>query len=75
MTFTKKQWKVLVKEAIIKKSEEDVKKQFRKYSKLNKTEFQNETLEIKEYVSNMKLSDARTHFRVRSSTLPFKMNI
>ena len=23
----------------------------------------------------MKLSDARTHFRVRSSTLPFKMNM
>ena len=75
LTYTKKQWKILVKEAIMKKSEEDVKRQFTKFSKLNKAEFKKETLEIKEYVSNMKLSDARTHFRVRSSTLPFKMNM
>ena len=75
LSFSKKQWNSLVKNAVKEKSESDVKEQFRKYSKLNRKEFENEGLKMKDYICNMSLSDARTTFRVRSSTLPFKMNM
>ena len=75
LKFTKKKWKILVNNAIRKRSEENLKHQFLKYSKLKAEEFQNEDFCMKKYVNEMSLRDARTNFRLRSSTLPLKMNM
>ena len=64
-----------MKDAVYSKSEAEVKKQFKNYSKLNDEKFQEEKLDMKDYVTEMSLTNARTHFRLRSSTLPLKMNM
>ena len=46
-SFSKQQWNSLVKEAVNKKSECDLKKQFLGYSKLNKKNISRRTFAIK----------------------------
>ena len=75
LCHTKHLWKKIVHEAVRQKSEETIKKEFLSYSKLKSLTYQEEAFELKPYIKNMKLEDARTHFRIRSSTLPFKMNM
>ena len=53
--LSKLQWKILVRKAIHKKSEENVKQVFKHYSKLKNKDLENEELSIKSYVKNMKL--------------------
>ena len=38
-------------------------------------DYENEEFEVKPYIHNMKLRNARTQFRIRSSTIPCKMNM
>ena len=75
LTFSKNQWKTLVKEAIQKKSRTNIFEEFRKYSKLSKKDLEKEKFELKSYIYKMKLRDARTYFRIRSSMIPAKMNM
>ena len=74
LIFSKTKWKALVTKNVHKVSEENIKREFLTYSKLKDPSFQEENLEMKDYVKEMKISDARTMFKKRSSTLPFKMN-
>jgi hypothetical protein len=65
----------LVRKAIHKKSEENVKQVFKHYSKLKNKDLENEELSIKSYVKNMKLRDARTYFRIRGNMIMTKINM
>ena len=73
--LSKHQWKILVRKAIHQKSEENVRQVFKNYSKLKNKGFEHEQLEIKSYVHNMKLRDARTNFRIRGNMIKAKMNM
>ena len=57
------------------KSESDLKNLFLDYSKLRNKGLEDESLEIKSYVTDLTLRDARMKYRLRSSTLPLKMNM
>ena len=65
----------MVRKAIHKKSEENVKQVFKHYSKLKNKDLENEELSIKSYVKNMKLRDARTYFRIRGNMIMTKINM
>ena len=60
---SKNSWKQIVKKAVKEKSERDIKKEFSNYSKLEHLKVPSEKLEIKEYVTNLSLRNARTKFR------------
>ena len=75
IVISKKKWKSLVREAVIKKSEEDLKQEFLSYSKLKDDKFQDEALSLKDYLKYMNIEDARAFFKIRSSSFPFKMNM
>ena len=68
-------WKKLVKKAIKEKSEEAIKLKFKSYSKLRDKDYESENFQLKPYITEMKLREARTFFRVRSSMIPVKMNM
>ena len=46
----------------------------KEYSKLKEIDFETEKLELKDYVKQMTLRNARTKFRLRSHILNVKMN-
>ena len=48
LSYSKQQWKKIVSEAVREKSEEEVKKEFSSYSKLNSQSFQDEKFELKD---------------------------
>ena len=73
--LSKIQWKMLVRKAVHKKSEENLRQVFTQYSKLRNKGLENEELDIKSYVKNMKLRDARTYFRIRGNMIKVKMNM
>ena len=75
LNLSKFQWKSLVRKAIKIKSEETIKKTFQSFSKLRNKDFENKSLEIKDYVTNMKLRDERTYFRIRGDMIKAKMNM
>ena len=75
IAVSQQQWKKMVKEAIKVKSEKNVHKNFQSLSKLRNKEYETEDLVMKPYVQNMKLREARTFFRVRSSMIISKMNM
>jgi hypothetical protein len=56
-------------------SEKCIKEEFCQYSKLKNKNFENENLQLKDYVQSMKLRDARTMFRIRSGMVKTKMNM
>ena len=66
---------MLVRKAVHKKSEENLRQVFTQYSKLRNKGLENEELDIKSYVKNMKLRDARTYFRIRGNMIKVKMNM
>ena len=71
---SKNQWKSLVKTKLNSVSQKQIYSEFSSYAKLIGKNLENENLEVKEYVKNMKLRDARTYFRIRSNMLNVKMN-
>jgi hypothetical protein len=73
--MTKLQWKNLVKKAILNYSSENLKLQFKTYSKLRDGPLTEGELSIEPYVEDMKLRDARTFFRIRTKMLPAKFNM
>ena len=46
----------------------------KEYSKLKEIDFETEKLELKDYVKQMTLRNARTKFRLRSHMLNVKIN-
>ena len=71
---SKQVWKKIVKDGIKKKSELILKGNMKEYSKLKEIDFGTENLELKDYVNQMTLRNARTKFRLRSHMLNVKMN-
>lgn len=69
---SKKEWKGRIKEAIKEKNEKDLREKIEKSSKVNG--FKEEDYEMKNYLKEMKMSDARVHFRVRTRMIRCKMN-
>ena len=56
------------------KSEENIKNKMVKYSKLRYIGSSHEKLEVKDYVKNMSVRNARMKFRIRSFMTDVKMN-
>ena len=79
--ITKPRWAILVKEAIRKKYEDELRNEMtsghsgKGYSKLKASKLIDEKFGLKDYFKQMSLVDARTHFRLRCSiTNTVKMN-
>ena len=67
-----KQWKAKIRKAVSEKNEKDLKDDMEKYSKLD--EMKKERFEIKKYLTDMSMYDARTLFRIRTRMIKCKMN-
>ena len=74
ITFSKCQWKRLVKSSVYDNYEDYLKKKISASSKLKNGPMATETFEEKEYITNMTLNDSRTLFRIRSKMTSVKMN-
>ena len=68
----KKQWKKSIKNAVQVKNEVDLREKMEGYSKL--MEMKKEEYVLKPYIEEMRMVDARLHFRMRTRMLKFKMN-
>ena len=75
LNFSKKKWKDVVTAAVRRKSESDFKNLILDYSKLRNKGLEDESLEIKSYITDLTLKDTRMKYRLRSFTLPLKMNM
>ena len=75
VTSSKLQWKNMVNNKIRKYSEESLKNQFQEYSKLRGGPLTEDGLKTQPYVNTLKLSEARTMFRIRTLMMPAKMNM
>ena len=75
LRISKLQWKKIVKQNINKYSEENLKLQFKSYSKLKEGPLMDSNLSMEPYIKNMKLRDARTFYRIRTNMLPAKLNM
>ena len=73
--ITKSQWKIIVKKRVREHSEENLLTQFGNYSKLREGPLMKDCLTLKPYIQNMKLCEARTLFRIRTSMMPAKFNM
>ena len=60
--ITKTQWKNLVKKAILKKNEDDLRKKIMKMEKLKNGDMVKEKCERKDYVKSLSVNDARNIF-------------
>ena len=71
----KNSWNVLVKKAVSKANEEELREKMESYKKVNKEALQNEKFGSKDYLSNLSLSKARTLFKHKyAMTEKVKMN-
>ena len=66
--YSKVNWKKLVKEAVRRKSENQIHEEVQTYSKL-RNKYDSDVLETKNYIKEMNLRNSRTMFRTRSSML------
>ena len=64
----------MVKKAVTSKFEELIKGKMKKMTKLQDGPMKLENFELKTYLSEMSLTDARTLFRIRSQTTDVNMN-
>ena len=75
LKITKPRWKVLVKAAIKKENEDDLRTKMMSLEKLNRSELMKEKCEVKDYVRQLSAHDARTIFLKRTSMTRYvKMN-
>ena len=73
--FTQLQWKKKVREAISKYNEKDLRIKMMSSSKLRSSDMINEKCELKPYLKNLSVTDARHIFKKRASMTQFvKMN-
>ena len=73
--MTKSQWKIIVKKAILKENEEDLKKKMLKLDKLKNGEMVKGKCERKEYIKALSVGDARHIFLKNSQMTRYvKMN-
>ena len=68
----KAKWKAVIKRAVEKKNESELKEKIKDYDKL--VSMKQENFEQKEYLTQMSLKDSRLMFRVRTKTIKCKMN-
>ena len=69
-SYTKMQWKHLIKNRIIEKNRQDLLCAIKKYKKISHEELSKENFECKPYLKNLNLHDARTKFKIRSKMCP-----
>ena len=75
VAFTKSKWKNLVKKAIKKANESEIRKSIEPYKKMKHLSIENETFECKQYLSTLPLEKARTLFKHKfKMTENVKMN-
>jgi hypothetical protein len=60
--ITKPQWKIIVKKAILKENEDDLRKKIMKMEKLKNVDMVKGKCERKDYVKNLSVNDARNIF-------------
>ena len=65
--ITKTQWKNTVKRAILKKNEEDLRKKMMRLEKLKNSELPNQKCEMKDYIKNLSVTNARHIFKKKTS--------
>ena len=68
----KRKWKRRIKEAVDKKNEKDLRESFDGYSKLD--QLIGEEFDVKTYLKEMHMTDARMFFRMRTEMFNCKMN-
>ena len=68
VAFTKSKWKNLVKKAIKKANESEIRKSIEPYKKMKHLSIENETFECKQYLSTLPLEKARTLFKHKFKT-------
>ena len=68
-TFSKREWKVHVKEFIATQNTEDLLSMMTPYKKLDVDEFQREECKLKDYMKDLPYSDALIQFRLRGKVL------
>ena len=73
--FSKAEWKKIVKEAVLSKSQCLVLEEISQYSKLKYKKFELEGLRYKSYLDNMTTKEAQTNVRLRSLTFPVKIKM
>ena len=64
--FSKSQWKTFVNRLCRKLNEDDLLNQIRKYKKLEYSDLKNEHCDLKNYMVNLNLHDARMRFKIRA---------
>ena len=73
--MSKQQWKNVVKKAIMKENELDLRSKMFKYEKLKKSELVSEDFGIKPYIKHLSVHDARAIYKKRTSMMQYvKMN-
>ena len=73
--ISKLQWKKMVKNAIVKENENDLKMKMMHLEKLKNSDMIKENCEAKPYIRNLSVNDARTIFKKRASMTRYvKMN-
>ena len=69
------QWKTITRRKVRKYSEDRLTSQFDEYSKLRGGPLVEGGLEVKPYIDNLKMHEARTMFRIRTQMMPTKLNM
>ena len=73
--LSRSQWKSIVRRKVKEYSEDRLTFQFQEYSKLREGPLVEGGLEVKPYIDNLKMHEARTMFRIRTKMMPAKMNM
>ena len=69
------QWKNIVRNKVKKYSEDRLTSQFSEYSKLRGGPLVGGGLEVKQYIKELKMHEARTMFLIRTQMMPVKLNM
>ena len=73
--MSKMQWKTIVKKKVGEHSGKHLLAKFSEYSKLRDGPLMEGGLNLKPYIQSLKLCDARTMFRIRTSMMPSQFNM
>ena len=74
MCFSKIAWKKIVKLAVHERVQNVLRDEINRYSKLRDGPMTTEDFELRQYIRNMNISDARVNFSIRSKMLNCKFN-
>ena len=69
-SYSKYEWKILLKELLEEKNRKELLVQMKPYKKIDTITIANEPFEIKDYIKHLDYEDAKLNFRLRSKTCP-----